>query len=104
MEAKELLENIKLLKQKQELFEELNKNNEALETAIKIYEKAYPIYTERQKEIIDLHYFEEKNIMETALATEWSYDTVYNDLQKIKRTLNQLIKNIGDDITLADII
>jgi|SRR6056297_28506 len=100
MEAKKVLKNIKYLKEKQELYKQLNRDDPELDIIIKIYNTVAPLFTDRQKKIIELHYFKNNNIIDTALKMGWSRKTVYRDLKEIEFVLNKIIKDVNPDINL----
>ena len=100
MDANKLLKNIKYLKQKKKLYDEIEKTDEKLDKIIKIYEAAFPTFTDRQKKAINIRYFKENSLIDTALEMGWSEKTLYRDFKKIETTISKISDEIDHDLNI----
>jgi len=94
MKTEKLLEKIKFLKDKSDIYKSQGKDCPGLYRVINIIENCKNTLTERQKQIFKLYYLEELTLVNIAAKIGWSRDTVSRDIKKINHKFQVLFDDV----------
>ncbi|MFW5987874.1 MAG: sigma factor-like helix-turn-helix DNA-binding protein [bacterium] len=93
IKSKEILEKIKILKARQEVLDLEGEKDPEIEKVLNIFEACKSTLTERQKQVLELFYIRELNLVDTAAEMGWSKATVRRDLKKIRKKFDKVLEN-----------